>query len=161
MSAEIDQSDAMALRAKLDAIIDRRIHALAPEIAREVFGAVPPGGLHPLQFTVASPTASTSARVGALPVLYRCNVESVLLVGDGGGTATVDIKRARPGETVAGESLFGANLPALSSGNVAWINPSADWVRFIEPNTVLHYYVTAVSGITTLDIALNVRCLTG
>ena len=149
------------MRSRLDALIDRRIHELAPSLARETAGNMPPGGMHPLQVSIASPSASTSARAAALPALYKCYVESVLLVGDNSGTATVDIWRARPGETAPSQSLFGGDVPSLSSGDVVWVDPTTNWVRYIEPDTVLYYYVTAVSGITTLDIALNVRCLTG
>jgi hypothetical protein len=149
----------LAARARLEALIDSRIYRVAPEIVRGIVGNTPPGGMHPIEVSVASPAASASAEVIAVPVLYKCNVESVLLVGDTTGTATVDIKRARPGETVAGDSLFGANPPALSSGSLVWVEPAADWVRYIEPRTVLFFYVTAASGLSRLDIALNVRAL--
>lgn len=152
---------AESLRTKLETAIDRRIHALVPNLSRDVAANVPPGGMHPLEMLLLSPAASSSVEIGTIPVLYRCNVESVLLVGDVEGTATIDIKRARPGETTPGDSLFGASLPALSTGRLVWVGPSADWVRYLEPNTVLFYYVTATAGLGRLDIALNVRCLTG
>jgi hypothetical protein len=142
-------------------VIDQRIYTLVPGLSRSVAGNMPPGGMHPLQFSVLAPSASSSVEIGTIPVLYKCFVDSVLLVGDVEGTATVDIKRARPGETTPGDSLFGSSLPALSTGRLVWVDPAAAWVRYLEPNTVLFYFVTATTGLGRLDIALNVRCLVG
>jgi hypothetical protein len=142
-------------------LIDQRIQLLTPALVRGVAGNMPPGGMHPLELSIVSPAGDWNVSVGSIPVLYKCVVESVLLVGDAAGTAVADVKRARPGETTEGDSLFGNSYPVLDNSRLSWTLPASDWVRYIEPNSVLFFYVAYSSGLGRLDIALNVRCLTG
>ncbi len=151
-----------ALWQKIDERIDLRVKVAITEALQNLR----PGGAHPFVVEIAGPTASLTVPAAKLNVDYPCVITSVDLYSDPGvsGSATVDLLVARPGETLAAAtSICGANLPTLVAAESVHVEPSTDWTTFMGANqlgsSVLMPYITSVSGISSLTIAVNVRAL--
>ncbi len=155
-----------ALAAAIWQKIDERIDA---RVKLALFNALQnqrPGGFHPFVVEVVSPTASLTVPAAKLNVDYPCAIESVDLYADPGsvGSATVDLLVAGPGQTLAAAaSICGANLPTLTAAESVHVEPSTDWSIYMHVNklgySVLMPYITSVSGITSLTIAVNVQAI--
>jgi hypothetical protein len=144
------------------------LRAMVAQIARSVardeiataLKNLRPGGLIPYACTVIDPIGSSVEPICHIDVPFPGWVEKVTFRSAQVGTATLDITKRRPTQTYAQAlTIFTAPKPAIAGATDAEIPalPSYTWLRWIEADSTLYYFLTSVSGFTSLTINLWLR----
>lgn len=91
--------------------------------------------------------ASSTAPWGFVVVPFYGLIERVLYYAyPAGSSYAVDVKVIRPGQTLAGAGGLFPGTPPTWSEDVNLL-PGADWTGYIEPGTVLVFYLIAAGAV--------------
>jgi hypothetical protein len=138
------------------------IAGIARDIARaeidEALKNLRPGGLVPYACTIVNPAASSTVPVCHIDVPFPGHVQLVTFRSAEVGTCVLNVKKRRPTQVYADAlTIFGTHFPSITAATDAAVSPFSDWVDWVEADSTLYFFLTTVSGFTSLTVHLWLR----